>query len=373
MAESGEAPEVLAEAVGVTVDVLDSWVSGADEPTAGEWTKLARHLKRPKSAFLLPRPPSSSLPPDLRTAAGWGSRELGPDERLQLRRAGRLQRYLAQLIAEEGGGTALLPTAGLGDEPDDVARVLRSWLQVSNSEQRGWSSPSVGFTAWRSALERRGVLVLTLRLGADGVRGFSLTHDVAPMIAVNSAETIEARTFTLMHELAHLASRSQAACGPPLGNYTDGGKHERWCDRVAAAVLLPQGAVLGQLALLGTERDATIEDLQLAREVAKRFRTSLRAAALRLVDLGLAPGSLYGAVEKVARGGDRQKRSGGPPGGRPAAVQRLGELGPRTAQVLLDGLDRNRLTERDARNLLRLDGQELDELRHLTRASASGG
>ena len=78
---------------------------------------------------------------------------------------------------------------------------------------------------------------MELQLGSDGLRGFALADEYAPLVAVNTHENIEARVFTLLHEVAHLASDTAKAC---LGIALDADRTERWCDEVASAAVLPR-------------------------------------------------------------------------------------------------------------------------------------
>src|SRR5690606_10048362 len=113
-----------------------------------------------------------------------------------------------------------------------------------------WRSASAAFDAWRSALERLGVLVLLFPLGEENCRGFSLASGLAPVIAVNTAWNDQARAFTLFHELGHLMTETASACAsaPPASVAGAWDPAERWCERFAAATLVPEPAARGLLA-----------------------------------------------------------------------------------------------------------------------------
>ena len=113
------------------------------------------------------------------------------------------------------------------------------------------------------------------------------------MIAINTAWREEARIYSLFHELGHLATRTNSACAEWRGgtNSRTSDPAERWCEEFAAALLMPGDAV--RRALPPSARSGGIQELRVAAGLATRFRVSLRAATIRLIELKLADWSLY--------------------------------------------------------------------------------
>ena len=353
--ESGYSPEDIASHLGIGAAEVEGWLAGDGGPRQGQFTKIAKKLRRPKAIFYLPEPPPSGTPPRLRRAVGTTQRELGADELLQVRRARRLQRLLG-LLARDGGAAAVeLPALTQGSDADAAGVRLRTWLGVTLDRQLGWNSPREAFEAWRDATETRGVAVMQLPLGNEGLRGFALTDAHAPLLAVNTRENMQARIFTMLHELAHLASATETAC---LASSWDAALGERWCNEVAGAAVLPIDALRSAVAEFGQ----AAPDFGMVRTVAERFRVSLRATATALIRAGLAEPRLYGEVDSEAPTSDYDKEGFGR-GGQRAPRRRLLEAGPRAAGMVLGALENRRLSELEARRYLRLDGAELAALR----------
>ena len=353
--ESGYSPEDIASHLGIGAAEVEGWLAGDGGPGRGQFTKIAKKLRRPKAIFYLPEPPSSGTPPRLRRAVGTTQRELGADELLQVRRARRLQRLLG-LLARDGGAAAVeLPSLTQGSDANAAGARLRTWLGVTLDRQLGWNSPREAFEAWRDATETHGVAVMQLPLGSEGLRGFALTDAHAPLLAVNTRENMQARIFTMLHELAHLASATETAC---LASSWDAALGERWCNEVAGAAVLPIDALRSAVAEFGQ----AAPDFGMVRTVAERFRVSLRATATALIRAGLAEPRLYGEVDSEAPTSDYDKEGFGR-GGQRAPRRRLLEVGPRAAGMVLGALENRRLSELEARRYLRLDGAELAALR----------
>lgn len=121
--ESGYDYAEIAKSLETGETTIRAWSNGIDRTTTGQLTKLAAKLKRPRSLFFRPSvPPSASLPPGLRTAAGRGPRRLFPNERLEIRRARRVQRFVAALSGHDVPPG--IPIHEIGASPNALAGRL---------------------------------------------------------------------------------------------------------------------------------------------------------------------------------------------------------------------------------------------------------
>lgn len=362
--EAGLTEADLAAQLRTDPEIVDAWLRGDASPTQGDLTRLSKVLRRPSALFFLPEPPRRhSVPPRFRLGRGRKERPLVPEELREIRRAKRLQHVVAWLRREREEGSPSVPEVARGSAPAVVAANLRRWMGVTVDEQLRWDTAREGFESWRWVLEGRRLLVFQLQLGSRDIRGFASFDEWAPLVAVNTADNYPARTFTLFHEVAHLAVRDDASCLTQGLDAVDQQRDlERWCEQVAAQTLLPADDVRRVVARLRSAARPPDDDFALARRLAGTFGVSIRAAAIRLIELQAVGGDLYAEVEDRAQRLDRMKGGGGG-GGQPAPGRRLAEVGPRTAGLLLDAMEQRTLNERDVRDYLRLDGAELDELR----------
>ena len=365
-AESGLSQGELAESLKVGPDEVESWERGAALPGRGHFSELAKLLERPSAIFFLPEPPTrSAVPTSFRNAPGLSDHRLGKDEIRWIRRSRRLQDLLSWVQQDAGAEPVTLPTAAPGRTPETIVQEFRELLAVPVETQLDWDSAGDAFRGWRSALENVGVVVFQLSLGKEGIRGFSAWDDFAPLVAVNTAYHPTARVFTLFHEVGHLLRRDDAACLRFMRPGDAEAGIERWCERFSANLLMPGEALAEVAGRYGVTSAAPVPDVRTARLISQRFNVSTRAGSLRLLELGLAPEGFYGRVESELAALDWNKGGGGG-GGSPAAPERrLGEVGTRTASILVEASERRRLGRLDLADYLRLNTGQLDDLQAL--------
>lgn len=361
--EDGLTPGELADLMKVPVDDIRSWEAGRDYPTRGQFTRLAKALARPTAIFYLPEAPTEGgIPVKFRRAPGPVEHRLGRNELRQIRQAQRLQEVVSWVVEDSGAGPVRIAPVDRRRDPSRVGEEERAASGVSVAEQTGWPTAYEAFRNWRGVLEDRGILAFQMRLGKDGIRGFSIWDDYAPVAAVNTAYHPTARIFTLFHEVGHLLTRTEGSC---LGFVAPGEAEtgaERWCEQFAASYLVPAAGLRSEAARQGVTEESKLDDPRTARRLANRFSVSTRAMAVRLQTIGLAEAGLYGAVVSAFPNQDWPSGGGGG-GGQTAPRRRITELGRLLPQLLFSAADRGRLNRRDLTDYLDLTTGQVEDLR----------
>lgn len=132
------------------------------------------------------------------------------------------------------------------------------------------------FNFWRGLIEARNILVFqTTKIALGTFRGLSIHHDRLPVILINGGDSASGRTFTLFHELAHLANRTSGLCV-----LKENINEEALANSFAANFLMPENSVRRQL--------RPIDDpYELSGHLASVFKVSPLAAAVRLRTLNI--------------------------------------------------------------------------------------
>jgi len=359
--ESGFTPAALATAIGVPLEILRGWAIGLTKPHLGDLRRLASQLDRPLATFLLPSPPAAALPQvEFRSLPTSSRRPLYPIERLRLREAARLQRMLSWISRELQEPQFALPRLRISSDPGAAAAETRQRLRVTSRLQQSWNSPAGSLRGWRGALEDSGVFVLLISLTEDAYRGFSLWDDYAPLVAANTAYSPEARVFTLFHEYAHLLTRTPSACVE--GNVRRASRHddpaERWCERFAAAVILPPEEIRAFIAERGVQRGQRVTDLDLVRATARHFKASLRATTLSLIEAGAATWGLYASLPGVQA---ERRAPGGGGAGRDRGQIKLDQYGTRAFDAFAVALQQDVVSRGDVLDYLDVPPQVLPQ------------
>ena len=249
--------------------------------------QASKGLEAPIGSFLPPRATGRGGDADFspQCPSSW-SHKLGPEEARQIRWARRLQELTSWVLRDEGSPEARLGQYRPSQDPIKIAVVERSQSGISTAEQLAWTSASEAFRSWRGHLEDQRVLVMQLTMGKNNIRGFGAWDDYAPLVAVNTAYHPTARIFTLFHEVAHLLTRTDAACQSFVVPGQQDGSVERWCERYAAAFLFPEDSLKTVARKYGVTVASRTADPDTARLIANRFSVSTRATAIRLQEVG---------------------------------------------------------------------------------------
>lgn len=330
------------------------WIVADEQPNMTQFRRLKSLLRRPASVFFMDTPPESTESAvSMRFAFGATSRSRSPEERQAIRDSSRVRKFVGGLWEDLGRGSRGVPSASTNEDPEHVARWLRTdYLKVPIEEQLSWSSPADAFRRWRALIERLDVLVFLYPLGEHSARGFSFATEPPPVIGVSTTWHASVRVYTLFHELGHILTRTSSSCFEETAERPTEDPTERWCETFAASFLMPRQEVQRLIA-----PRTSVDPISSATWLANRLSVSRKSALLRLVEIGAAQWSDFRRLESRFE----HKSRGGPPDPdhpRTRDVVRRETYGSCLAvvrQAHMAGL----VSEADIRTYLRLQPDEL--------------
>lgn len=251
---AGFSQSAVIESLKLKPGQLEAWEDGDDAPTITQLDKLAKKYGFPVAIFYLAEPPKDFAPlRDFRRLPGEVAGLLTPKLTQEIRLAQERRQLALDLMQLIDVAPQLFPiSATLNDDPEELAVKLRRILKISLDTQAAWTDGYQAYNGWRSAVEEAGGLVFQIsRIGLREARGFAIASSTLPVVAVNAKDHPHARIFSLMHELAHVAlgqsgisdwsDATAEQARPPEEQ-----KIEVFCNRTAAAVLMPKEAFLAQ-------------------------------------------------------------------------------------------------------------------------------
>ncbi len=229
------------------VDRLKALEAGDNVPTRSMLGKMALHYRRPLLTFYLAHPPRRRT---------WGKDFRAPTPNRSVRNDALLDALVRDVQARQG----LIRAAILEDNEDTSPRhfigsatpqtpvervvgAIRDTIGLELREYQAAPSADAAFRLLRSRTEGAGVFVLVLGnlgnhltdLEVDVFRGFALTDVYAPFVVVNPKDSPGAKSFTLLHELAHLWLNE-----PGISGVDPTDPVEVVCNKVASHFLLPE-------------------------------------------------------------------------------------------------------------------------------------
>jgi len=298
--ELGLDRESAAALLKISPEYLSELESGSRQPDLSLVRRMASKYRVSLAALFMPAPLLPfQKPRDFRTVGGEAP-GLSADTLLAIRTASELQEIASDLVAEAPDlhEPQELPEPSLSDDASQLAATERARLSVSVEDQLSWPTASDAFRYWRWRIESLGILVFLIRMPRADCRAFSLWRERAliPTIVINGVEVDQAKSFSLFHEYAHLLLRRPGMCNERERD-VDEARLERFCNRFAAHLLMPEQAVREALRLtppVGRPGDWTIDELA---KVARRLWVSRPALALRLEEMGLAQSGFYDWVD----------------------------------------------------------------------------
>lgn len=295
---------------------LAAWEEGKTQPTLKQVEDFARATHTPIGFLFLQEPPVERVPiPDFRTVGNVRIGHPSPDLLDTVYICQQRQEWYRD-FARSSGESALsfVGSASLNSDIEASASSIRHTLGFDIEERRQMPTWTDALRRFIEQADATGIMVMCSGvvlnnnkrvLDPDEFRGFALADELAPLVFINGADTKAAQMFTLAHELAHIWL-GQSAVSDSQASRLPEHQVERWCNRVAAELLVPIDVLRREYQ---RNADLRVEVDRLAR----RFKVSSLVVLRRIHDAGgLAREEFWRAYhEELERLLAISRRSGG--------------------------------------------------------------
>ncbi len=268
---------------------LAAWEKGTVRPTLKQVEDFAKATHTPVGFLFLEEPPVEEIPiPDFRTIRNKEISRLSPDLLDMIYVCQQRQEWYRDFArAERISSLPFVGSASLDSSVESTATIMRHALRFDIEERRRIPSWSDALRLFIGQADEAGIMVMCScvvlnnnyrPLDPDEFRGFALSDTLAPLVFINGADTRAAQMFTLAHELAHVWL-GQSAVSDTQASLVPDHQVERWCNNVAAELLVP-------LEVLKQEFDGGLSLRSELDRLARLFKVSTLVILRRIHDAG---------------------------------------------------------------------------------------
>jgi Zn-dependent peptidase ImmA (M78 family) len=268
---------------------LTAWEQGTVKPTLKQVEDFARATHTPVGFLFLQEPPVEKVPiPDFRTIRNEAISRPSPDLLDMIYVCQQRQEWYRDFARSERiSPLSFVGSASLNSSVESTAAIMRHALGFDIEQRRRIPTWSDALRLFIGQADEAGIMVMcsgvvlnnnSRRLDPEEFRGFALSDSLAPLVFINGADTKAAQMFTLAHELAHIWL-GQSAVSDAQASLIPEHQVERWCNNVAAELLVPL-AVLKHEYEGGSNLRASLD------QFARRFKVSTLVILRRIHDAG---------------------------------------------------------------------------------------
>ncbi len=296
-------------AVNTNAATLKEWDNGK-KPTLNQVDKMSKDLNVPFGYFFLSAPYSNSVGSlAFRTFGSKVRKEMSPNLRDTVNNMKVVQEWLKNEMADEE--FSFSPVAGVLNGCDNIlsaSQKLRTLLHVDIDWYRNVEKKKAYSFLRKKAGENQvfvfesGIVGSNTKriLDIDEFRAFALYDAYAPLIFVNASDYVQAKSFSLLHEIVHIAIGQNDLME---GGYAE---EESFCNSVAAEIMVP-ASKFAEFWTCG--EGAPVEKLV---EASSFFKCSISVVALRAYKLGYINHDVCAKqLHDINRNAKKEKKSGG--------------------------------------------------------------
>ena len=351
--------EEAAKRLGTSAEVVKDFESGKRNPTLKQLHTLSEIYKRPIASFFLSKPKQERpMPKDYRFLPN-KTNIFDRKTILAIRRTRSLQNLSKELSLNINYATKTeIKKAKLTDNSELIASEYRKILNLDIEKQRRFRDAYKMLGHLRDVLEDRNILVFQFSMPIEDARGFALADETPNIIVINSKDSIEARLFTLMHELAHIIL-GETVIDLPEESLVVRSNIEAWCNAFSSAFLLPKEVSID----LFNKNKNFLTGTDTLNALSRKYKVSKAVLLVKMVNLNYISRQEFDSVlaryaPKEAKVEKKEKQAIGM-----ASDQKcLSEMGNKFVSLVANNFDKEFITYNDALSFLSIKSRNFDKV-----------
>lgn len=354
------------------IEYLELWRRGEKSPTFNQLEKISAATRIPFGYFFLKTPPKEDLSfVEYRTV---DSIELEkPSRELidTMHDMDQIQEWTHNhLVAEGASKLSFIGSIKEQANTTDFAKHIRELLDIDLSWYKDYRTAEDAFRFIRASISNLGVIVMMNGIVGNNThrplnirefRAFAIVDEYAPLIFINSNDSINGKLFSLLHEFAHLCIGENSFFNDRYSTGTKVKAAETSCNAVAAEILVPNMIFIDSWKSLSKimEKDKCISTLS------RDFKCGITVIARKAYDNGLINYTLYQEIaEKAVRlyEDSRQKQKENGDGGGDFYRTTISRIDNRFFGMLLNSVYEGKTQYTDAFRLTNTNRSTFSEL-----------
>ncbi|MCK4670025.1 MAG: ImmA/IrrE family metallo-endopeptidase [Nanoarchaeota archaeon] len=355
---SGWKYEELAKRLKTSIEIIKKIETGKKEPSLRQLKELSAIFKRPIAAFFLSEPKQEKPKPKDFRLIPEKTNQFDKKTLLVLRKSRRLQELAKELSYNIHYETkSKFKKAKIADSPEELAKYYRNLLEITEEKQRKFKDAYKFFHYLRDIFEELNIYVFQFSMPVEDARGFVFVDDTPYVIVVNTADSIEARLFSVMHEFGHILLGESAIDFPdPL--LSSRNKIEKWCNEFSASFLLPKEIAKN----LFNSNKANLTEKSTLKTLSNKYKVSKAMLLMNMYKLDYISKKEFDNILNYFKPKTKEgkKTKGG--GGIPSDKKRLSEMGNKFVSLVANNYDKEKITYTDALNYLSIKSKKFDKL-----------
>jgi Zn-dependent peptidase ImmA (M78 family)/DNA-binding XRE family transcriptional regulator len=290
--------EAVAKHLQVKPEQIYEWENGTQYPTMRQAKQLAQKYRVPFAYFFLSEIPQKAKRPkysDYRTLSNIVTPDLSREMLFLLRDIMERREVLLELFTTLGYKTIKFDDKiNLEGYAEEISKYIRKIIHLTYDRQKQFRRSENALNYYINAFERLGIVVFqAAKIELNEMRGLSIYENVLPIIVINRKDSVNARIFTLFHELVHLLSRTPGMCNDTQGIFGKKPKNiEALCNDIAARILVPSNLLKQQDEFMKIS-DNNFDDLLIS-NIARNFAVSREVILGRTYEMGQISRKFYG-------------------------------------------------------------------------------